>query len=117
MKGLEDPSTQGNGYARVLLGAMGVALIAGGMVTIWLIVSRWPVAFLAATPGLALIGYGVALLLACGFYDDADVSSNRFGIPVVRVRPRRDGLLIRRREPVSPPSAAKADRRDDVSGA
>lgn len=79
----------GDGYARVLLGLIGTALVAGGMVITWLIVSKWPMAFLAATPGLAFIGYGVALLLACAFYDDVDVTSGPLGIPIVRVKPRR----------------------------
>jgi len=88
MNGEPRPSTQGDGYARVLLGAMGVAFAAGGMLITWLIVTTWPVAFVAATPGLVLAGYGVILLLACAFYDDVDVAPGRFGVPTVRVRSR-----------------------------
>jgi hypothetical protein len=78
--------TQGNGYARILIGITGVALVAGGMLITWFIVTTWPVAFLAATPGLALTGYGVVLLMACAFYDIVDVAPGPLGIPTVRVR-------------------------------
>lgn len=90
MSGVAGPPTQGNGYARALLGVVGVALVVGGMLTTWFIVTNWPVAFLAATPGLAFIGYGVTLLLACAFYDVVDVDPGPLGIPVVKVGRRSE---------------------------
>jgi hypothetical protein len=86
MSTIVNQETQGNGYARILIGVTGVALVAGGMLITWFIVTTWPVAFLAATPGLALTGYGVVLLMACAFYDIVDVAPGPLGIPTIRVR-------------------------------
>jgi hypothetical protein len=97
----------------MLLGVMGVALVAGGMVITWLIVTTWPVAFLAATPGLALIGYGVVLLFACAFYDDVDVNSGPLGVPTVRVR-RGDLTAAPEKTPAS--SATTPDENGDSGG-
>jgi hypothetical protein len=83
----EVPPTRGNGQARVLLGAMGVALVVAGMVFIWIATTHWPVGILADPPGLGLIGYGVVLLFACAFYDDVHVSAGPLGIPVVKRSP------------------------------
>jgi hypothetical protein len=46
---------------------------------------------LSAAPGLALIGFGVALLVICAFYDEqeTEVDIGRLGIPTVRVRSRK----------------------------
>jgi len=93
----------------MLLGVMGVALIAGGMVITWLIVTTWPVAFLAATPGLALIGYGVVLLFSCAFYDDVDVNSGPLGIPTVRVR-RGDLATDPEEAPTNSPATSDEER-------
>jgi hypothetical protein len=104
MSGASDGSTQGDGYARVLLGVMGVAFAGGGMLIIWFIVTTWPVAFLAATPGLVLSGYGVNLLLACAFYDDADVGVGPLGFPVVKRIGSRAGARSKSSAGSSPPT-------------
>jgi hypothetical protein len=78
--------TQGNGLARALLGAMGVILVAGGIVITYFIVRAAPYAFLAASVGLAMIGYGMTLLFACAFYDEVEFRPGPLGIPVVTRR-------------------------------
>lgn len=76
----------GDGFARVLLGALGAVLVVGGFVMAWKAVGEWRVGALAAVPGIAVAGLGVTLVVLCAFYDEVDVTSGRFGL---RVRVRR----------------------------
>jgi hypothetical protein len=84
MSGTPGQSTHGNGYARALLGVMGVVFAAGGMLITWLSVRALPIAFLGAAPGVVLAGYGVNLLFACAFYDEAEIGVGPLGLPIVR---------------------------------
>lgn len=77
-------------YARALLAVAGFGFGGGGMLITWVIVTTWPVAFLAATPGLVLAGYGVTLLFASAFYDRVEVVPGPLGIPTVRARKSED---------------------------
>lgn len=77
------PPTPGDGYARLLLGAMGVTLVLCGMAAIWLLRDVGP---LGIPPGVFFIACGLHLLYGCAFFDDAEIVPSRFGIPYVRVR-------------------------------
>jgi len=79
----QEPSTKGNVVARALLGLAGATLVLGGMAVVGLIVTSGPLGFLAATPGLLMIAFGVILLFACAFYDDVSFKTGRFGVPAL----------------------------------
>jgi hypothetical protein len=74
--------TPGDGYARLLLGAMGVTLVLCGVAAVWFFRSAGP---LGIPPGLLIAAWGLNLLYGCAYFDYAEIFPSPFGFPYVRV--------------------------------
>jgi len=80
------PPTPGNGYARLLLGVMGVTVVFCGLAVTWFFRTAGPVGI---SPGLVIVAWGLNLLYGCAYFDYAEILSSPLGFPYVRVRRSR----------------------------